>query len=159
MQMYWKLQILCQLFEGKTCFHYRFFPVKKNYTGKTLFSIQGGFAVYRKKQRKTKVPMVGFIYILDSSNSSSFTFWSSQFASSSRSYWTGIWTSNSNGSWTDKHSSHFSTAKAMSVKATLFFILKPQQMLKWCWNVAEILLNYSFANDERTRTPILELNW
>ena len=42
-----------------------------------------------------------FIYILDNSNSSSFTFWSSQFASSSRSNWTGIWTGNSNGSWTD----------------------------------------------------------
>ena len=52
-----------------------------------------------------------FIYILDSSNSSSFIFWSSKLASSSRSNWTGIWTNNSNGSWTDKHSSHFSTAK------------------------------------------------
>ena len=31
-----------------------------------------------------------FIYILDSSNSSSFIFWSNQFASSSRSNWTGI---------------------------------------------------------------------
>ena len=48
-----------------------------------------------------------FIYNLDSSNSSSFTFWSSQFTSSSRSnwtgIWTGIWTSNSNGSWTDTY--------------------------------------------------------
>ena len=42
-----------------------------------------------------------FIYILDSSNSSSFTFWSSQFAFSCRSNWTGIWTGNSNGTWTD----------------------------------------------------------
>jgi len=25
--------------------NYRFFPVKKNYTGKTPFSLQGGFAV------------------------------------------------------------------------------------------------------------------
>ena len=57
-----------------------------------------------------------------SSNSSSFTFWSSQFASSSKSNWTGIWTGNSNGSWTDKQSSHFSTAKEMSVKATFFFL-------------------------------------
>jgi hypothetical protein len=33
--------------QGKTRFHYRFFPFKKNYTGKTLFSLQGGFAVWR----------------------------------------------------------------------------------------------------------------
>ena len=39
-----------------------------------------------------------FIYILDSSNSSSITFWTSWFGSSSRSNWTSIWTSNSNGS-------------------------------------------------------------
>ena len=45
-----------------------------------------------------------FIYILDSSNSISFTFWSSQFACSSRSNWTSIWTGNSNGTWTDKQS-------------------------------------------------------
>ena len=63
-----------------------------------------------------------FIYILDSSNSSSFTFWSSKLASSSRSNWTGICTGNSNGSWTDKQSSHFSTAKEMSVKPTFFFM-------------------------------------
>ena len=59
-----------------------------------------------------------FIYILDSSNSSSITFWTNQFGSSSRSNWIGIWTGNSNGIWTDKQSSHFSTAKEMSVKAT-----------------------------------------
>jgi hypothetical protein len=59
-----------------------------------------------------------FIYILDSSNSSSFTFWTSQLAFSSRS----SWTCNSNASWTDKHSSHFSTAKEISVKATFFFL-------------------------------------
>ena len=59
-------------------------------------------------------------YILDSSNSSSF--WSSKLASSSRSNWTGIWIVNSNGSWTDTHSSHFSTAKEMSLKATFFFM-------------------------------------
>jgi hypothetical protein len=80
-----------------------------------------------------------FIYILDSSNSSSFTFWYSEFTSSSRSNWTGIWTGNSNGSWTDKQSSHFSTAK---VKATFFCILNSnKQILKWCWNDVEILLN------------------
>ena len=70
----------------------------------------------------SKVSKDRFIYILGSSNSSSFTFWSSKKASSSRSNWTGTWTGNSNGSWTDKHSSHFSTAKEMSVKATFFFM-------------------------------------
>jgi hypothetical protein len=35
----------CSL-QGKTCFHYRFFPVKNTYTGKTLLSLQGGFAVH-----------------------------------------------------------------------------------------------------------------
>ena len=63
-----------------------------------------------------------FIYILDSSNSSLFTFWTSQFTSSSRCNWTGISTGNSNGSWTDKHWCHFSKAKEMSVKATSFFM-------------------------------------
>ena len=28
---------------------------------------------------------------------------------------------------------------------------------RWCWNVVEILLNKSFANDQWNRTPILEL--
>ena len=68
-----------------------------------------------------KISMGCFIYILDSSNSSSITFWTSQFGSSSRSNWTGIWTGNSNGSWTDKQSSHFSTAKEIRVKAKFFF--------------------------------------
>ena len=54
-----------------------------------------------------KRSLVCFIYILDSSNSSSFTFWTSQFTSSSRCNWTGIWTGNSNDSWTDKHSSQY----------------------------------------------------
>ena len=63
-----------------------------------------------------------FVYILDSSNSSSFTFWSNQFAFSSRSNWTGIWTCNSIFTWTDKQSSHFSTAKEIRVKATFFFM-------------------------------------
>ena len=49
-----------------------------------------------------------FIYILDSSNSSSITFWTSKFSSSSRNNWIGIWTGNLNGSWTDKQSYHFS---------------------------------------------------
>ena len=84
-----------------------------------------------------------FIYILDSSNSSSFTFWSSTLASSSRSNWTGIWTSNSNDSWTDKHSSHFSTAKEIKVQKLHSFWCKNhnKQILKWCWNDVEILLN------------------
>ena len=56
----------------------------------------------------------GFIYILDSSNS----IWTS----SSRGNWTGMWTGNSNGSWTDIQSSHFTTAKEMSVKATFFLM-------------------------------------
>ena len=85
-----------------------------------------------------------FIYILDSSNSSSITFWTTQFSSSSRGNWTGIWTSNSNGSWTveliNKQLSHFSTAKEWSVKATFFFI-NNHKLLKLCWNEAEILLN------------------
>ena len=63
-----------------------------------------------------------FIYILDSSNSSSITFWTSQFSSSSISNWTGIWNGNSNGSWTDKQSSHFNTVKEINVKATFFFM-------------------------------------
>ena len=56
-------------------------------------------------------PMDCFIYILDSSNSSSITFWTSQFSSTSRSNWTRIWTGNSNGSWTDKQSFHFITVQ------------------------------------------------
>ena len=73
-----------------------------------------------------KRPWGRFIYIIDSSNSSSFTFWSSQFASSCRrnwtSNWTGIWIGNSNDSWTDKQSSHYNTAKEIRVKATFFFM-------------------------------------
>ena len=63
-----------------------------------------------------------FIYILDSSNSSSFAFWTSQFTSSSKCNWTGISSGNSNGSWTDKHSSHISKVKEMSVKVPFFFM-------------------------------------
>ena len=59
-----------------------------------------------------------FIYILNSSNPSSVTFWCSQFNFSSRSNCTDIWTGNSKAF---KHSSHFSTSKEMSVKATFFF--------------------------------------
>ena len=76
-----------------------------------------------------KRPWGRFIYILDSSNSNSFTFWSIKLASSSRSNWTGVWTGNSNGSWADKQSSHFrlSTAKGIRVKATFLFMLQSQQ--------------------------------
>ena len=59
-----------------------------------------------------------FIYILDSSNSSSFTFWSSQFTCTSKSNGT----SNSNGTWTDKQSTHFSTAKEIRLKNMFFFM-------------------------------------
>ena len=47
--------------------------------------------------------MACFIYILDSSNSSSTTFWTDQFGSSSRSKWTIIWTGSWTGSWTDNN--------------------------------------------------------
>ena len=50
-----------------------------------------------------------------------FIFWSSKLATSTGSNWIGIWTGSLNGNSTDRHSSHFSTAKEMSVKAT--FIL------------------------------------
>ena len=76
-----------------------------------------------------------FIYILDSSNSSSFTFWSSKLASSSRSNWTGSWTGHSNGSWTDKHSSHFSTAKEIS-----YILFHVKTTTNNFWNDAEMLL-------------------
>ena len=76
--------------------------------------------IYRPKS--INLTMVGFIYILDSSNSSSFTLWFSKFSSSSRCHGKGISNGKWNGSWTDKHSSHFSTAKDMSVKATFFFM-------------------------------------
>ena len=71
---------------------------------------------------------VCFIYIPDSSNYSSFKFWTGQFTSSS--------TGNSNGTWNDKHSSHFSTAKEIRVKAIFFFSCNNhnKQILKWCWN-------------------------
>ena len=72
-----------------------------------------------KKVHRPRV--VSSMYILDSSNSTSITFLTSQFSSSS-SNWTGTWTGNSNGSWTDTQSSHFSTAKEMRVKATFFFM-------------------------------------
>ena len=80
-----------------------------------------------------------FIYILDSSNSSSFTFWTSQFTSSSRCNWTDISTDNSNDSWTDKHSSHFSTTNEMSVKAT-FCLCKSHNMQICCCNLSELVI-------------------
>ena len=78
-----------------------------------------------------------FIYILDSSNSSSITFWTSKFSCSSRSNWIG----NSNASWTDKQSSHFSTAKAtaraMTVKATVISCKNTTHKL---WNPTELVI-------------------
>ena len=108
-----------------------------------LFSMPCLFDKYRvtsiiETHRQWQEESAGcFIYILDSSNSSPFTFWSCKFAPTSRSNWTGIWTITWNGSWTDKHSSHFSKPKEISVKATFFFTWKPQQtnfemMLKLC---------------------------
>ena len=58
--------------------------------------------------------------------------------SSSRSNWTGIW----NGSWTDRQSFHFSTVKRWVLKLHSFSNKNHnKQILKWCWNVDEILLN------------------
>ena len=100
-----------------------------------------------------------FIYILDRSNSSSFTFWSSKLASSNRSNWNGIWTSNSNGSWTDKHSSHFSTAKEMSVKATFktkldFLQTLCTKLFTIAW--AQIIYNF-FWSEAKTRKSLPRL--
>ena len=85
------------------------------------------FAFYQSFQNA--LPWLTVIYlglfhqhILDSSNSSSVTFWTIQFLYSSRWNWTSISTGNSNGSWTEKHSPHFSTAKEMSEKASFFFM-------------------------------------
>ena len=50
-----------------------------------------------------KMTVSCFIYNLDSSNSSSITFWTNKFCSSSRSNWTSIWAGNSNGSWADNN--------------------------------------------------------
>ena len=77
--------------------------------------------------RKTAVlPKGCFIKILDSSNSSSITSWTSQFRSN--------WTHNSNGNWTDQ----FSTVKEMSVKSYILFHVKATT--KIFWNDAEKLL-------------------
>ena len=91
-----------------------------------------------------------FIYILDSSNSSSITFRTGQFGSSLRSNWTGIWTGSSNGSWTDKQSSHFSTTKEMSVKAIFHFQVKTTT--NRFWKDAEMLLKYFWASPLQTMT-------
>ena len=100
-----------------------------------------------------------FIYILDSSYSSSITFWTSQFGSSSRSNWTGIWTGSSNGSWTDKQSSHFS--KRDECKSYILFYVKTTT--NKFWNDAEMLLKSFWTSHCRMMNglepPILELNW
>ena len=82
-----------------------------------------------------------FIYILDSSNSSSIIFWTSKFSSSSESNRTSIWTGNSNGSWTDKQSSHFSTSKKDEFKSYILFHVKTTT--NRFWNDAEMLLKPS----------------
>ena len=73
-----------------------------------------------------------FIYILDSSNSSSITFWTSQFGSSSRSNWTVNWTGNSNGKWQKRWVQKLHSFSCKN---------NNKQILKRCWNVVEILLN------------------
>ena len=87
------------------------------FKGEEPFSYKSPF-----ESKNLCMTMTCFIYILDSSNSSSFTFWTNQFTYSSRCNGTSISTGNSNGSWNDKHSSHFSTAKEISVKVTFFFM-------------------------------------
>ena len=84
--------------------------------------------------------LVCFIYILNSSNSSSFIFWTCQFASSSRCNWTGISTANSNGTWTDKESSNFSTYSKRD-KCTSYILFHVTITTKFFWNDVEILLN------------------
>ena len=98
--------------------------------------------------------MGGFIYILDSSNSSALTFRSSQFASSSGSNWTGIWTGNSNGAWTDKQSSHFSTAKEIRVKNCILFHVK--NTTDKFWNDGEMIVK-SFCTSHLQMMNRLEL--
>ena len=68
---------------------------------------------------------------------------------SSKSKWPSTWTDNSNGNWTDKQSSHFRTAKEMSVKTTVFSCKNHDKFL-CCWN-------HSFANDEWLEPLFLSL--
>ena len=78
-----------------------------------------------------------FFYILDSSNSSSFTFWSSKLASSSRSNWTSIWTDNLNGTWTWTNIS-FQYSKRDECNSYILFHVKTTT--NRFWNGAEMLL-------------------
>ena len=91
-----------------------------NMIRKFIHQFSGHFLTWALKN--ISCTMGHIIYILDSSSSSWITFWTSKFSSSCRSSWTVIWNGNLNGSWTDKLSYHFSTAKEMSVKATLSII-------------------------------------
>ena len=81
-----------------------------------------------------------FIYILDSSNSSSIPFWTSRFGSSSRSNWIGFWTGNSNSKQevVELINNYLISVKEMSVKATFFFMLVITTNI--FWNDAEMLL-------------------
>ena len=91
------------------------------------------------KKLSENIKNYDYDYILDSSNFSSFTFWSSKLASTSRSNWTGIWTVTWNGSWTDKHSSHFSTAKEIH-KCKSYILFHVKTTTNNFWNDAEMLL-------------------
>ena len=90
---------------------------RNNYTSNgILFTLANNKNSNLRETEPRSLAMSCFTYILDNSNSTSITFWASQFGSSSRSNWIGIWTGNSNDS------EHFSTAKEMNVKATFFFM-------------------------------------
>ena len=111
---YWFYQVLDLWSKGAhvycfTCFrHHVWKPLKAKGTLQWWCRISSTleFALFKKKLK------FWFIHILNYS----------QLAFRSRSNWTSIWPGNSNGSWTDEHSPHISTAKEISVKATLFFM-------------------------------------
>ena len=107
--------------------------------------------------------VVSSTFNLDSSNSSSFTFWISKLASSTRSNWTGIWNGTSNGSWTDEHSSHFHTAKDMH-KRKSYILFHVKTKTNTFWNNAEMLLQSFWSSHLQMMNgleplSILELNW
>ena len=123
----------CHRIEINPCLSICNGTIERRFTRGPLFTRQSGSALYVcVKWLRTGASRTWgcFIYILDSSNSSLYTFWTGQFGSSSRSNWTGVWTVNSNGSWTDKQSSHFSTAKATDF----------EMMLKCFWNLSELAI-------------------
>ena len=103
------------IYFDKTEYLHRFFLTKMTTISLRVILTENCCHFVKNQKKGTLIIKGCFIYSLDSSNSSSLTFWSSQFPSSSRSNWTGIWTGNSNGTWTDKQSSHVSTAKEIRV--------------------------------------------